>query len=42
MDICADPQDQKLLAELTHDYPANPLFRKELTKISNKLGMAAN
>ena len=33
---------QKLLAELTHEYPANPLFRKELVKISNKLGMAAN
>jgi len=33
---------QKLLAELAHDYPGNPLFRKELVKLSNKLGMAAN
>jgi len=29
------PQDaQKLLAELAHDYPANPLFRKELAKLN--------
>ena len=33
---------QKLLAELSHDYPGNPLFRKELVKLSNKMGMAAN
>jgi hypothetical protein len=33
---------QKLLAELTHEYPGNPLFRKELVKLSNKMGMAAN
>jgi hypothetical protein len=33
---------QKLLAELARDYPGNPLFRKELVKVSNKLGMAAN
>jgi hypothetical protein len=33
---------QKLLAELSHDYPANPLFRKELAKLSQKLGIAAN
>jgi hypothetical protein len=37
------PRDaQKLLAELAHDYPGNPLFRKELTKVSNKLGVAGN
>jgi len=33
---------QKLLAELAHEYPGNPLFRKELVKLSNKIGMAAN
>lgn len=33
---------QKLLAELSRDYPGNPLFRKELVKLSNRLGMAAN
>jgi hypothetical protein len=33
---------QKLLAELAREYPGNPLFRKELVKVSNKLGMAAN
>jgi hypothetical protein len=33
---------QKLLAELAHEYPANPLFRKELAKLNNKLGVAAN
>jgi hypothetical protein len=37
------PRDaQKLLSELVHDYPGNPLFRKELTKVSNKLGIAGN
>ena len=33
---------QKLLAELSTEYPGNPLFRKELVKLTNKLGMAAN
>src|SRR5436190_12417995 len=33
---------QKYLAELARDFPRNPLFRKELVKINNKLGMAAN
>jgi hypothetical protein len=33
---------QKLLTELAHDYPANPLFRKELAKLNAKLGIAAN
>jgi hypothetical protein len=37
------PQEaQKLLVELAHDYPANPLFRKELSKLNAKLGAAAN
>jgi hypothetical protein len=37
------PQDaQKLLAELAHDYPNNPLFRKELAKLNTRLGTAAN
>jgi hypothetical protein len=37
------PQEaQKLLAELARDYPANPLFRKELAKLNVKLGVAAN
>jgi predicted Zn-dependent protease len=37
------PQDaQKLLAELAHDYPNNPLFRKELAKLNSRLGVAAN
>jgi len=37
------PQDaQRFLMELTHDFPGNPLFRKELIKVNNKLGMAAN
>jgi len=31
-----------LLAELAHDYPANPLFRNELAKLNAKLGTAAN
>jgi hypothetical protein len=32
------PRDaQKLLVDLSHDYPSNPLFRKELTKINAKL-----
>src|SRR5262245_2652903 len=37
------PQEaQKLLVELAREYPGNPLFHKELAKVSNKLGMAAN
>jgi tetratricopeptide (TPR) repeat protein len=37
------PQEaQKLLAELAREYPSNPLFRKELVKLSQKLGMVAN
>jgi predicted Zn-dependent protease len=37
------PRDaQKLLTELARDYPGNPLFRKELTKVSSKLGTPAN
>jgi len=37
------PQDaQKLLAELARDYPSNPLFRKELSKLNTKLGLSAN
>jgi hypothetical protein len=37
------PNDaQKLLLELAHEYPANPLFRKELGKLNSKLGIAAN
>jgi hypothetical protein len=37
------PQDaQKLVAELSHEYPGNPLFRKELAKLNSKLGIAAN
>lgn len=33
---------QKLLAELTHEYPENALFRQELAKLNTKLGVAAN
>jgi len=37
------PQEaQKLLAELAVEYPRNPLFRKELTRLNTKLGIAAN
>jgi hypothetical protein len=37
------PRDaQRLLSELSREFPGNPLFRKELTKVSNKLGMAGN
>jgi hypothetical protein len=35
-------QAQKLLAELSHEYPENPLFRKELNKLNSKLGVNAN
>ena len=30
------------LLELAHDYPDNPLFRKELVKVAAKLGLNAN
>ena len=34
------PRDaQKLLVELSHNYPANPLFKKELVKLNARLGM---
>jgi hypothetical protein len=33
---------QGRLAELVREYPGNPLFRKELGKITEKIGMAAN
>lgn len=33
---------QKLLAELVRDYPDNPLFRKELARLTVKIGVAAN
>jgi hypothetical protein len=37
------PRDaQRLLTELSREYPGNPLFRKELSKVSSKLGTAAN
>jgi len=37
------PEDaQKLLAELSRDYPENPLFRNELNKLNSKLGVNAN
>jgi predicted Zn-dependent protease len=37
------PQEaHRLLAELSRDYPENPLFRKELNKLSSKLGVNAN
>jgi hypothetical protein len=37
------PRDaQRFLTELTRDYPDNPLFRRELTKVSAKLGSAGN
>lgn len=35
-------ESQKLLAELAREYPANPLFRKELAKLNTQLGIAAN
>jgi hypothetical protein len=45
--ICAlrekRPRDaQKLMAELSRDYPENPLFRKELAKLNAKYGAMAN
>jgi tetratricopeptide (TPR) repeat protein len=33
---------QSRLVELVREYPGNPLFRKELVKLNDKLGMAAN
>ncbi len=37
------PRDaQKLLAELSRDYPHNPLFRQELAKLNAKFGVLAN
>jgi hypothetical protein len=37
------PRDAQLfLRELAHDYPENPLFRKELDKLNVKIGVAAN
>ena len=37
------PEDaQKLLVDLARDYPANPLFRKELAKLNSRLGIGAN
>lgn len=33
---------RELLAELSRDYPGNPLFRQELAKLNGKLGVAAN
>jgi hypothetical protein len=33
---------QKLLVDLAHQYPANPLFQKELAKLNRKLGVGAN
>lgn len=37
------PKDaQRLLVDLAHEYPTNPLFQKELAKLNGKLGVAAN
>jgi len=37
------PQNaMKLLAELNHEYPENPLFRNEMNKLSSKLAINAN
>jgi hypothetical protein len=33
---------QKIMADLTREYPGNPLFRKELAKLNSRLGTAAN
>jgi len=33
---------QRLLVELNHDYPENPLFRNELTKLNSKIGAFTN
>ena len=47
LSICAmrekRPRDaQKLLAELSREYPENALYRKELAKLNSKFGTAAN
>ena len=37
------PRDaQRLLAELAQEFPRNPLFRKELAKVTTKIGAAGN
>jgi len=37
------PQEaRRLLAELVHDYPRNPLYRKELDKLNLKLTIPAD
>ncbi len=37
------PQEaQKLMADLAHDYPRNPLFRKELAKLTASIGGVGN
>jgi hypothetical protein len=37
------PRDaQRLLTELAHEFPRNPLFRKELAKVTTKMGTAGN
>jgi hypothetical protein len=37
------PHDaQQFLTELTRDYPENRLFRKELNKLNNRIGISAN
>jgi hypothetical protein len=36
------PDAQKIMADLTRDYPSNPLFHKELAKLNSRLGVAAN
>jgi hypothetical protein len=37
------PHDaQQFLIELARDYPDNRLFRKELNKLNNKVGVSAN
>lgn len=33
---------QKIMADLTREYPGNPLFRKELAKLDGRIGPAAN
>lgn len=33
---------QRLLVELAHDYPANPLYRKELDKLNVRYGVSTN
>ncbi len=33
---------QKIMADLSRDYPRNPLFKKELVKLNERLGVSAN